>query len=351
MIITEQQSSFRRDPVSGQWVIISPARISKPMVCSASAPGNCPFCEGHEDETTKEVWAFRSPGSASDGPGWQVRVVPNKYPAVQYPEALSDSTHPANFSRSAKLHGAGNETFTKILRAHSAEGQHEVVVDCPHHETDFIRLSAEHIQHVIRAYRDRLCAWADEKRWSYGVIFKNSGTGAGASVEHSHSQLIALPMVPSLIQEELFNGEEYWREQHQCVFCDLIRHEENGPRWIASSEHFVSFAPFAGRQPFETWIAPKQHGAHFQSIPEELIPEFADFLKSILERISRCLEAPPWNYLLHTAPLQSPDLPYYHWHWEIIPRVSGIAGFEWASGMAINPTPPELAAARLREAL
>jgi UDPglucose--hexose-1-phosphate uridylyltransferase len=183
----------------------------------------------------------------------------------------------------------------------------------------------------------------------YGLVFKNAGPAAGATLEHSHSQLICTPTVPKTVLEEMARAEEYYRFRDRCLFCDMVRQELTSyARIVKETQSFVSFAPFAARFPFETWVLPKRHVSHFENSSRHEIEELGECLRTTLLKVERALDRPPYNYLIHTAPLDRPDLESYHWHLEIIPRLTRIAGFEWGTDFYVNPVPPETAAEYLR---
>ncbi|HEY3215402.1 MAG TPA: DUF4931 domain-containing protein, partial [Candidatus Eisenbacteria bacterium] len=215
-------------------------------------------------------------------------------------------------------------------------------------------LPVEHIQQVLLAYRDRMLDLHKDKRFRYVLIFKNHGAQAGATLAHTHTQLIATPIIPKSIQEELEGGRRYYELKERCVFCDIVTQEtaaeSPGRRVVSMSDRFLAVEPFAPRFPFETWILPRRHDASYQVMDERgEFRELAAILKDTLERLNRALDRPPFNFVLHTAPVSDHDLEYYHWHIEIMPKLTRVAGFEIGSGFFINPTPPEDAAQYLRE--
>ncbi|HAF17805.1 MAG TPA: galactose-1-phosphate uridylyltransferase, partial [Peptococcaceae bacterium] len=176
------------------------------------------------------------------------------------------------------------------------------------------------------------------------------GSIAGASLEHPHSQLIATPLVPPFIAEELKGAKEYHTEQGHCIYCDMIAHEiEEGERVVAEKQDFISFCPYASRFPFETWIMPKRHQASFGSLDSGQLQSLTEIVQETMQKITGSLNNPPYNMVLHSAPSGEDDAPYYHWHLEVLPRLTIVAGFEWGTGIIINPTPPESAAKYLRE--
>jgi len=330
---------LRKDPVVGRWVIISTERSRRPTNFGPAqlpaAPGFCPFCPGNEDKTPPEVYAVRPGGGPANSGGWTVRVVPNKFPALQIEGALDRR---------------GEGLYDKM----NGIGAHEVVIETPEHDRDLADLPVEHIQSVLDAYRERLVDLHKDKRLRYVLIFKNHGGPAGATLEHTHTQLIALPIIPKQMQEELEGARRYYELKERCVFCDIVAQEtasDNGRRVVSTTDRFIAIAPYAPRFPFETWILPRRHDASFHQVqggPDEM-RELAGILKDTLQRLNLALERPPFNFVIHTSPVSDGDLEYYHWHLEIMPKLTRVAGFEIGSGFYINPTPPEDAAQYLRE--
>jgi len=256
--------------------------------------------------------------------------VPNKFPALM-------------------IEGDLNKRGEGIYDMMQGVGAHEVIIESPKHLVSTAELSDEQIREVLWVYRDRLVDLKKDRRLVYGLLFKNVGQTAGASLEHTHSQLIALPIVPKRVCEELDGSEEYYRFKERCVFCDMIRQEmQDGARIVAENQEFVLLAPYAPKFPFETWIIPKQHLSCFEMIREDQVPFLARILHLLMRKISAVLNDPPFNYIIHTAPLHQ-DLPHYHWHLEIMPKLTHVAGFEWGSGFYINPSTPEDAARDLRD--
>jgi UDPglucose--hexose-1-phosphate uridylyltransferase len=329
---------LRKDPVVGRWVIISTERSRRPTNFEPAPPAKphsfCPFCPGNEDKTPPEVYVHRLESGAPNTPGWDVRVVPNKFPALQI---------------EGQLDRRGEGLYDKM----NGIGAHEVVIETPRHDQDMADLPIEHLRQVLIAYRERMLDLHRDRRLRYVLIFKNHGAQAGATLEHSHTQLIATPIIPRNLQEELDGARRYYELKERCVFCDIVQQDtadDNARRVVATSERFVALAPFAPRFPFETWILPRRHDAAFANVEDEA--EFADLaglFKDVMQRLNLALERPPYNFVIHTAPMSDGDLEYYHWHIEILPKLTRVAGFEIGSGFYINPTPPEDAAQYLRD--
>jgi UDPglucose--hexose-1-phosphate uridylyltransferase len=315
-------------------VLIAPERAKRPTELEEPAHlahhETCPFCEGREDETTPEVLAARAPGTQRDGRGWRLRVVANRYPAV-------------------RAEASGVATADELFITEPGVGMHEVVIECPQHEASLAALPPEQVRLVFAAYRDRLEALRHDERIAYAQVFKNHGVAAGASVEHTHSQILALPRVPHGIRQELDAASAYHQLNGHCIFCDLLSRERvAGARLVSETEHVIAFAAFAGRFPYETWILPKRHAGHYDRLTGAELMEAADTIRTILRQLGGLVEDAAYNYVLHTLPLRAAESPSYHWHIEILPRLTGVAGFEFATGCFANPVPPEEAAAQLR---
>ncbi|MBI4681824.1 MAG: galactose-1-phosphate uridylyltransferase [Nitrospirae bacterium] len=324
---------LRKDPISGRWVIISIERGKRPsdfgMRVSPKKGGFCAFCEGNEYTTPPEIMAFRSNGGKPNTPGWTLRVVSNKFPALNI---------------EGKLNRVGEGIFDKM----NGVGAHEVIIECPDHNLTLSTMPVKSVEEVLWAFHHRITDLKKDTRFRYVLVFKNEGDEAGASLEHTHSQLIALPIVPHLVEEELFQAKQYYEYKERCIFCDIIHQETEDPiRVIAENNDFIAIAPFASRSPFETMILPKKHESSFS--PNGSFSLLAQMLQQTLKQIDKVLDLPPYNMMIHTSPFKNEQNEYYHWHIEIIPKLTKIAGFEWGSGFYINPTPPEEAAEFLRK--
>ncbi len=327
---------LRRDPVIGRWVIVFTDKPRAPEDFEIEPPqerkGSCPFCYGHEGMTPPEIQAHREGTTQPNSPGWSTRVVPNKFPAL-------------------KIEGDLNRQGMGMFDMSNGVGAHEVIIETPDHKKSLADLLDHEVEKVVWAYRDRSVDLRGDKRFRYILIFKNQGFTAGASLSHSHSQLIALPMVPKNVKEELIGSNTYYEYRERCIFCDMIAQEkEEDERLICENSRFLAFSPFASRFPFEVWILPKEHHSDFSFIRTEDVVELARILKQVLLRIKYVLNDPPYNFIIHTSPIEAEEREDYHWHIEIMPKLMRIAGFEWGSGFYINPTPPEIAARYLREA-
>ena len=330
-------SELRKDPITGRWVIISTQRGKRPSdfvreSVEIKGQGICPFCPGNEGMTPPEILAYRRKGTGRDTPGWTVRVVPNKFPALRIEGGLDRE---------------GDGLFDHM----NGVGAHEVIVETPDHNLTMASMSDRSIEEALWAYRDRVVDLKNDRRFRYVLLFKNHGEPAGASLEHTHSQLIALPIVPKRVHEEVDNSKRYFDEKERCIFCDMIHQEiETEKRVILENDQFIAIAPYAPRFPFETWILPRQHSSAFENMPSPLYGSLARLLREFLGRLDSVLSKPSYNYIVHTSPIGEEMNDHYHWHIEMMPKLTKMAGFEWGTGFYINPTPPEEAARFLREA-
>ena len=327
---------LRKDPVLGRWIIISKERRKRPTDFALELPqsngGFCPLCPGNEHTTPAEVLAYRlGTDQTANSSSWQVRVVPNKFPALIIEGDLGK---------------VGEGLYDRM----NGIGAHEVIVESPNHTENFSQLPPSKMVLVLKAYRERISDLQRDTRFRYVMIFKNHGKAAGASLEHSHSQLIALPILPRMIVSELEGALSYFKYKERCVFCDIIRQEiQQDVRVVCQNDSFITITPFAPRAPFEMWILPKNHSSAYCREADDKLSQLSELLAETLQRLDRCIPNVPYNFVLHTEPLRSGGLEHFHWHFEIVPKLTSIAGFEWGSGFYINPIPPEEAAKHLRE--
>ncbi len=332
-------SEFRKNPVTGRWVIIAPERNLRPHQFGkrekfrhVGSPESCPFCPGNEKETPPEVYALRKPSTPPDSPGWEVRVVPNKYPILD---------------RQAELRWFDRALFKRI----TGFGYHEVIIETTDHYKTIPEMEIEEIEKIFFTYQKRLNALRGDKRIKYVIIFKNHGEEAGASISHSHSQLLALPFVPPSVEKEIEVVKEFYLKEGNCALCLMLQEEMKGKeRIVEKNEQFVAFIPFASDFPFEVWIAPRGHSSSFENLNKEGIRRLAEIYRNVLRRVDSVLERPCYNAVLHTAPFEGEHKEYFHWYLQIIPQITRIAGFEMGSGILVNVAPPEQAADFLRRA-
>ena len=342
-MVEDPLPEFRRCPATGRWVIFAPERARRPITLHHTQPHHrarpsatavCPFCEGHERECPSELYALRPDGTAKDGPGWDLRVVPNKFPALR---PVMTSTMPL---------------LDPFFEARPGFGAHEVVIPCREHEANPTKLSPKQYTDLLVAYRERIRAISDDNLWHYVQVFQNVGAEAGASLAHIHAQIISLPMVPDAIGSELAFAKAHHAEHGQCVYCELLEKERHDRvRIVKETEHFVALCPFAPRFSYEFWVLPKYHASHYEITGDAALVELARLMLDLLGALDTVLAEPAYNAFLHTSPLKMRANPHYHWHWEVIPRTARAAGFEWGSGCFLNAVPPERAAHEMRTAL
>lgn len=282
--------------------------------------------------TPREILAYRPQGGDSNRPGWTIRVVPNKFPALQIEGDL------------------GREGIGLYDRMNGI-GAHEVIIETPEHKHTLADLAPKQLEDVLWAYRDRMVDLKRDLRLRYILVFKNHGLAAGATLEHTHSQLIALPVIPTSVAAEIDGCRAHYQQKERCIYCDIIRQElSDAERIVAENPEFLSITPFASRFPFEMWILPKRHEAYFEESQKTQFELLARILSESLRRMDRVLSKPAYNFILHTSPLHEKTGALYHWHIELIPKLTQVAGFEWGTGFYINPVTPEEAAKFLREA-
>ena len=323
---------IRRDPVTGRWVIISTDRARHPQdfIREPVRPRGvtvCPFCAGNEDRTPPEILSYRP-----NGHGWGLRVISNKFPAL-------------------RVEGDLGRTGDGLYDRMNGIGAHELIIETPDHRLSLAELGSKQVEDLFWAFRDRVLDLRRDSRIRYILLFKNHGEAAGGMIEHTHSQLMGLPVVPIAVQEELDGARRHYEYKERCIYCDVLRQDlEDGSRIVLESDYVVAIQPYAARFPFETWLMPRAHVSHFENSDAAVIANMAWALQTTVQRLERVLEFPAYNMVLHSSPVQEAALPWYHWHLEIIPRLTRVAGFEWGTGFHINPTPPEEAARFLRDA-
>ncbi len=318
---------LRRDPLTGRWAAIAAGRAARPQAflhdeVPPRGPFGCPFCPGHEHMTPPELWADRAPDSAADGPGWRVRVVPNKFPAFA---------------------GAGGlPTGNGLYLAGPTAGGHEVVIHSPDHSASLADMDDGHVARVLAAYRARLAAHAGPQVGSV-VIVVNQGRISGASLEHPHSQIFATAARPPLLRTELkrLSGPG-------CAACRMLQAESGGPRVVEAAAELVALCPWASTAPFEGLLLPAQHGGGLEQLGEDAELTLAGAVRRLVARLAAAVGgSPPYNLVLHTAPPGTAD---FHWHLHLYPRLTSFGGFELGTGVVINVVDPDAAAGLLRAA-
>ncbi len=322
-------AELRRDPVHKNWSIISPRRAKRPNHFNKKqmiGDIKCPFDYGQEGITPAEIFSIRGDGSRPDEPGWKVRVVPNLYSALHYP-------------RQKKYHDLSFYEVDDPL------GNCEIIVHTPDHHKKTSEFDHDEMNLVVRTYINRFKEQRSYSDLKYTTIFYNHGERAGASLEHEHSQLYSMSFIPPKVLEEMDNARSYYERNEKCVFCQMLDEEiREDKRVIFRNDHFVAFCPYASIKPFEVWILPMRHCTDFDEQDKEEIASLADILLFVLRNIDEKLHDPPLNFYLHSAPHDFTDEGTYHWHFELFPRITMVAGFELATGTMINVVSPEEAA-------
>jgi UDPglucose--hexose-1-phosphate uridylyltransferase len=337
-------NDVRKDYLLNRWVVIAKERKKRPVDFAkkdaAETQGVCPLCPGNEHMTPPAVLVYLASNGEiikeKDQNGlrhknWLVRVVPNAYPAFTPPDKKS---------------GALKET--SVLRR--AVGHHEVIIESPCHDEHPGEARLSQIVHVINAYLDRLKALSAKSYVKHVAIFKNHGREAGASLSHTHTQLIATPLIPWILEEEQEASKKFWTKNHECLLCGVLKKERGSPRFIWENNSFVVFAPWASVNPLEFWVLPKRHQSNMLNISGSEIQDLAEAMRLCLGALRSLLNDPPYNFGFHTL-LKEDAGDYYHWHLEVYPRLSTWAGFEKSTGMFINTISPEDAATELRKAV
>lgn len=330
---------LRWNPILREWVVIATERSRRLRDFKKSDEGlapkperveNCPFCVGNESMTPPEAAAYRQPDSAPDTPGWWVRTVPNKFPALA-PE------------------GSFQPRPVGIYQQADGFGTHEVIIETPLHNHTPATMPLEQWREAVRMYQSRLRTLAGNPRYACLLLFRNEGRTAGASLEHPHAQLVALPFVPPVWERQLEGAHRYRAEHGRNLFEAILEYEHReGVRLVQATAKFTAFVPYFARAPFEVWIMPNTQQAHFQQVRDTEREAFAQVLQEVLQRIDTVLGAPPYNFMLFTAPLHVPTETEFWWYLRIVPRLTIDAGFEIGSGVGINITAPEDSARYLR---
>jgi len=339
-------SELRWDPLKNNWTIMTLGQGRRPndfwQLHELPAETFCPFCSGKESCTPPEIYAHRPGGSARNQPGWEVRVIPNKVPALRVEGELE--------SRAEGLYDRMNGI-----------GAHELIIETPQHNAHMVDMSVEHIAEVLKAYRARMLDLRQDRRFRYIYIFKNCRVGTASNILHAHSQLIAVPLIPPLVATELKCCQEHFQRKERCLVCDLTHQErDNKKRIVIDDGHFIVYAPYASRFPFELMIASGHHQHDFAAQNNDQLRQLASVLRDTLRRIRSVLNDPPYSMILHSSPPMhsrwgQPDYwatmsSSYHWHIELVPKLTRMTGFEWGTGFHTNPTAPEEAADFLRRA-
>jgi UDPglucose--hexose-1-phosphate uridylyltransferase len=341
-------NELRKDYLLNRWVVIAtergrrPTDFSKQRTQSAKA-AVCPMCIGNEHMTppatllylkeNDEIVKTKDPNEGDRPSNWFIRVIPNLYPAFGPPKKVEDET------QIFKSEYLGN-----------AIGAHEVIIESPNHDENPADAELPQLELLIQAYIDRIKVLGNKPYVKYVSIFRNYGQEAGASLSHAHSQVIAMPIVPPMIQEELDVSKSYLQQEGKCFFCNIIKQEAKGPRLIFENVDFIVFAPYASISPMAFWIVPKKHATNILSLSPDEIASFAKTLKASLKALKDVVNDPPYNFGLHIS-IDKAAEEFYHWHLEVYPRLSIWAGFEINTGTYINTVTPEAAAESLKKTI
>jgi UDPglucose--hexose-1-phosphate uridylyltransferase len=326
---------LRKDLLSDIWVVIAPERKLRPQFSNLPgedflSPENCPFCEGNESMTPPEIYAVRN-NNKPNQPGWQLRVVPNKYPALRV---------------EGQLEKRGEGFYDKI----TGIGAHEVVIETTSHTKGIDELEIGAVTNIFLTFKSRILDLKKDVRIRYIQVFKNHGIRAGATISHPHSQVVGMPVVPARVKERIKNAKAHYDAKERCIFCDILFYEsEYRKRVLAETPDYVVMSPYASRFPFELVIYPRVHSASFEETADEAVQALAVVLRDTLRKLNKALEHPAYNLLLHNAPFDTDYKNYFHWHWELVPLISSTGGFELGTYTYINPTPPEEAIEVLRK--
>lgn len=331
---------YRQNLATKEWIIIATERSKRPEEFARLRPPAvevpmhdpaCPFCPGQEEKTPGTLLTI--PPETGAG-GWDVRVVPNKYPAL-VPNPGED------------ISACSQQVGPYMRRA--GVGHHEVVIETPLHNHDIPLLPLTHVEHIVEAYRQRYQVLSEYPSTEMIVIFRNHGMHAGTSISHPHSQIVASSVVPFRVRNRLYEAQRYFDTVGRCVYCDSLAYElSQGTRIIMENEHFVAFAPYASSTPYELALLPKHHRSSFVMADETEMRDLAFILQNMLARLWRLLDNPDYNYVIDSAPVHMTQAPFYHWLLIIVPRLTTPAGFEIGSGIGINVVAPEEAAPHLR---
>lgn len=330
--------TLRRDPITGRWIVNTEQveQIDKSQALRET--GVCRLCEGGEADTPPEIFALRPKDGKPNSPGWEVRVVPNFSPALG-------------------IEGELNRRGELMYDLMNAVGAHEIVIETPQHIANFADLELGQIEKVVKTYALRVGDLKKDDRFRSVVVFKNYGEDI---VRHSHSQIIATPVTPKNLKEELNGAKDYYGYKERCIYCDIIKQEkQQSKRVVYENESFLGIAPFASRFPYEVWLLPKRHCFAFENTTEKEFPHLALAIKTVLKKMQLLLDDPPYSFVLHSGPNTSErsqrqgywqTIKYdYHWHFEIMPQAIESSGLERGTGFYLNPTTPEEVTSRLGE--
>ncbi len=323
---------LRKDPFGPAWVLILPERGLERSDFGSVAPpvGPSPYAPGNEEALPPEIQALRPSAAPANGPDWRARVLPA--PGTPFVARPVD------------------EQVEGPYRWMQACGRHELLIEHRDPGMTLDRMPTAHLTDVLRLYRDRLVHLADDPSILHVQMTRTTGRAAGALVDHPHGQVLAVPVRNRWVEEEATAAATHYQVTGTCLFCDVLAAElRQRERIVSANADFVALAPYAAKTPFETWIVPRAHQSAFAEVAANRLPLLAELLQTLTRALNAALDHPPTNMILHTRPHNGDA--HYHWHLEVLPRLTRQAGFDWASGAYVNPTPPEDAARFLRQAL
>jgi len=333
---------LRKDPLMNRWVAVmsdsmAPGDYQLPE--NGTTETECVLCSGREKDTPPEITAVRGYGSRPNEPGWLARVIPSFRPIL-------------NVEGDLGRRGVG------MYDRMNSVGANEIIIETPEHGKTSAELGFEQMIRIISLYKERIKDLEKDLRLRYIMVYKNSGKEAGALYSHPHSQILATPVIPRRVKEELDGAKRYYSYKDRCIFCDIIREElRTGDRVIYETKKYIAFCPYAQRYSFEFCIMPKRHFCAFQEMTMEEMEDLGLMLSAMMKKLGAILKNPPYNYIIHTAPNMIPRRDHwhtlgedFHWHIEVMPKLERVSGFEWGSGFYVVTTSPEDAAKYLREA-
>ena len=329
-------SEYRYNLITNRWIILSAQRGHRPSDFSrcyspsiSEYDENCPFCPGQEKMTPPEIFALRPTPTKPDSPGWTIRIVPNKYPA---------------------LHEKSEGRQDHLSTVQPALGRHEVLIESPRHNASFDQHDFEHARQICHTLRRRYLYHQKNRQTRLISIFYNHGPASGASLAHPHFQLMAQYIIPSRLKGQIEHCQNYWREHQQNVFDVVIQNERaDKSRLVAENQSFIAFCPYASMTSYELYLIPKINQSHFGMIPDDLLDDFTRLLRHVLQRLRHNLNDPDYNLVFHTAPSDHQDYHGFRWYVQLYPRLNVSGGFELATDVYINTLSPESAAQAYRD--
>jgi len=320
-------SEFRINPITGDYIIIASERAERPHDFGQQKETKCPFCLGNEYLAPMAITQIKDENSNNE---WDIRIIPNKYP----------------FISEKKESDTSNEFFKKV----DGYGVHDVFIDTPNHNESIVNFSLSHMQNVFFALQNRQKQIEEDKKIKYVQIFKNNGKLAGASKEHSHWQIVGIPVVTPKQLKLVESNYKYTNEHGICGFCDMINHElQINQRVIDENDYFVAITPYASEFAYEIWILPKKHFSTFLMLDREYIKVLSQMFLKLLKSLNSLYEGLNFNICFQDRPIIEKYETIHHWYLRIVPRITGIAGFEWSTSCYIDIVSPELAAQNLKK--